>query len=185
MIPSTYIEDFMAKTYLDIQAQIARLQAEAEALRAKEVADVVGRIREAMAHYGLKIADLGIAGKRGRRPASAVNKKGRTAAAPKYSDGQGNVWGGRGPRPAWLRNALAQGHALEEFATQVRADLSTALPAKAPKARKTSVPAKRVRQSAKPSARSAKAGVRSRKRSSASSPVQAESAVGGTSGKGE
>ena len=46
-------------------------------------------------------------------PTAATRK---TAAEAKYGDGQGNVWGGRGPRPAWLREALAQGRTLEEFA---------------------------------------------------------------------
>ncbi|MBT2323945.1 H-NS histone family protein, partial [Variovorax paradoxus] len=35
----------------------------------------------------------------------------------KYSDGQGNSWSGMGKRPYWLRDALAAGRTLEEFAT--------------------------------------------------------------------
>jgi DNA-binding protein H-NS len=33
-----------------------------------------------------------------------------------YRDADGNVWGGRGPRPLWLREALARGQHLEDFA---------------------------------------------------------------------
>lgn len=55
------------KTLAQIQSQIDKLQKEAESIRAREVADVVGRIKEAIAHYGLSAADLGLAGKTGAR----------------------------------------------------------------------------------------------------------------------
>jgi DNA-binding protein H-NS len=103
----------MAKTYADVMAQISKLQAEADGLRKKEVAGVIARIREAIDHYGLTSADLGFNVPRGVRRAVA---RGKAPVAAKYSDGQGNVWGGRGPRPAWLRDALAKGRTLEEFA---------------------------------------------------------------------
>jgi DNA-binding protein H-NS len=57
------------KTLAQIQSQIDKLQKEAEAIRAREVADVVGRIKEAIAHYGLSAADLGLAGSATRAPA--------------------------------------------------------------------------------------------------------------------
>lgn len=38
--------------------------------------------------------------------------------APKYADGSGHAWTGRGPRPAWLKEAIAQGKQLEEFLTE-------------------------------------------------------------------
>ena len=102
----------MAKTYSDVMAQITKLQAEAEALRKAEVAGVVKRIREAIDHYGLTSADRGFKLTRGARGSAA---RAKASAGAKYGDGQGNVWGGRGPRPAWLRDALAQGRTLEEF----------------------------------------------------------------------
>jgi DNA-binding protein H-NS len=34
----------------------------------------------------------------------------------KYRDGEGNTWVGRGPRPQWLRDALANGKTLADFA---------------------------------------------------------------------
>ena len=40
---------------------------------------------------------------------------GRSAGGAKFKDDQGNTWGGRGPRPQWLRDALASGKALDEF----------------------------------------------------------------------
>ncbi|MES2183975.1 MAG: H-NS histone family protein [Pseudomonadota bacterium] len=110
------------KTYQQIQEEIVALQKRAETAKAKEIADVVSRIKEAIAVYGLTVQDLGLAG--ARSPAAKTSKsasakrRGRPASAgkPKYRDEAGNVWGGRGPRPAWLRTALALGKKLEEFA---------------------------------------------------------------------
>ncbi len=54
----------MAKTLQQIEAQIARLQAQAEAVRQKEMAGVIARIKDAIAHYGLTAEDLGLGVKR-------------------------------------------------------------------------------------------------------------------------
>jgi len=35
---------------------------------------------------------------------------------PKYSDGNGNTWGGKGRKPAWLQDAVENGATLEDFA---------------------------------------------------------------------
>lgn len=107
------------KSLADLQAQIQKLQAEAEVLKQQERAGVVARIREAIAAYELTRADLF-----GAQVRAAKNKRRMGKAAvrgPVYADGHGNVWGGRGPRPRWLREALQQGRALEEFATGGRA----------------------------------------------------------------
>lgn len=118
----------MAKTYTQIQAQIQKLQKEAEALRAKEIAAVVARIQEAIDHYKLTPADLfgkvaakSAPGQRkpaaGRKAAAKASKK-KTALPPKYADGQGNTWSGVGKRPNWLRAALEAGKTLAELQIQ-------------------------------------------------------------------
>jgi len=48
----------MAKTYAQIQEQIAALQQKADAARQKEIAGVVKRINVAIRHYKIKPADL-------------------------------------------------------------------------------------------------------------------------------
>ena len=48
-------------TLVALNAQIAALQAQADALRKKEVAEVVAKIKDALGHYGLAAADLGVA----------------------------------------------------------------------------------------------------------------------------
>ena len=113
----------MAKTYAKIQKQIESLQREADKMKRAEVDGFIARIREAINVYGLTAVDLGLRGKPGRKPreegAAAPAKKprkGRTARAAKFRDDAGNTWGGRGPRPQWLRDALAAGKSLQDFA---------------------------------------------------------------------
>jgi len=115
----------MAKTYAKIQEQIQALTREAEKLRRAEIDGVIARIKEAVTAYGLSAADLGLTGgsAAGKKAAAPKKKKGRgKAAAPrkaaavaKFRDEAGHIWGGRGPRPAWLREALANGKKLEDF----------------------------------------------------------------------
>jgi len=116
--------NLMTKTYIQIQKQIETLQREADKLRRKEVDDVVAKIKEAIAVYGISAADLGFSGRSGAgavaakrrgRPAAAKGRS-KSASAPKYRDEAGNTWGGRGPRPQWLRDALNAGKSLADFA---------------------------------------------------------------------
>jgi DNA-binding protein H-NS len=108
-----------------INAQIAALQAKAEAIRKKEVGEVVAKIKDAIAHYDLTAADLGLsvipkaakaprASKPGRKVAAAKSA-GKPARAAKYTDGQGCTWSGIGKRPDWFKAALAAGKTPEEL----------------------------------------------------------------------
>lgn len=104
----------MARTYADIQKEITALQKAAEALREKEIAGVIDRIKVAIATYGLTAADLGL----GAKAAAAPKSPGKKAAPAKrkaangvirFRDEAGNSWTGRGRRPAWFLAALAAG----------------------------------------------------------------------------
>lgn len=110
----------MTKTYTQVVKQIESLKAEAEKLRRQEISGVIERIREAIDFYELTAADLGLS----TAPARAGRSAGTGAATGgrrkvhtdiKFRDEAGNVWGGRGPRPRWLREALDAGRALQEF----------------------------------------------------------------------
>lgn len=94
-------------TYAEIQAEIARLEAEAEALRQQELAEVIAGIKESIAAYGLSASDLGLAPK--------ATRARKSAAKPAFADGNGNTWVGRGKRPEWLRAALAAGQSLDQL----------------------------------------------------------------------
>ena len=67
----------MAKTLAQLDAQIAKLQRQAEALRAREVAGVIARIKVAIDYYGLTAADLGFGS---ARSSAARAGQGRSAA---------------------------------------------------------------------------------------------------------
>lgn len=130
--PSVYSFGFklwihvMEKTFLQVQKQIAQLQKEAEHLRKKEADGVLTRIKEAIAIYGFTAEELGVAGAgRATRKSSLKNPvkqkaakakaNGPASVASKYKDDNGNTWGGRGPRPAWFKEALAAGKTAEDL----------------------------------------------------------------------
>jgi DNA-binding protein H-NS len=111
-----------------INAQIAALQVQADAIRKREVGDVVAKIKDAIAHYGLTAADLGLevktpkrrtykSSKSGRKPRREAGGKaaGGSTRPAKYTDGQGRTWGGMGKRPDWFKAALAAGKSPEDM----------------------------------------------------------------------
>ena len=106
----------MTQTYSQLQKKIEKLQKEADALRQKELGGVIARIKVAIEHYGLTADQLGLAGAPVRGLASSKSRSlGKAAAGAKYSNGNGQVWSGRGPRPRWLRDGLAAGRSIDEF----------------------------------------------------------------------
>lgn len=109
----------MAKTLKDIQAKINILTKEADALLAKEAAGVIGRIRDAVAHYNLTPDDIfgkkaATAKKAGPKGAPKAGAK-KPPAPPKYHDGAGHMWTGRGKRPNWFKDAIAGGKTAQDL----------------------------------------------------------------------
>lgn len=100
----------MAKSLSSILSQIERLQKEAAAIQS----EVVGRIRSEIAKYGLTAEQL-FGDAPSRKTTRGAKANGSATRVPKYADSAGNVWGGIGKRPEWLRQALAAGKTLEEF----------------------------------------------------------------------
>jgi DNA-binding protein H-NS len=112
------------KTYQTIQAEIKKLQQEAQAIRDKEIAEVIVKIKSAIAVYGITAQDLGLAAPAGRaaKPAkktaakSGPGKKKVKAGRPaKFRDEAGNSWSGIGKRPTWFNAALAAGKKPDEL----------------------------------------------------------------------
>ena len=108
-----------------MNAQIAKLQKEADALKAKEVADVVDRIKVAIAEYGLTSADLGFTARTPKAADKAVKvvpaKAGKravkkSAGVIRYRDDAGNTWTGHGKRAKWFLAALEAGKTPESLA---------------------------------------------------------------------
>lgn len=110
----------MTKTYTQLQKQIAKLQQQADALKAKEVAGVIGRIQEAINHYGLTAAELfppttARKAKASKLPAKSAKALKKQPAPPKYTDGTGKTWNGIGKRPGWFVAALSAGKDAKEL----------------------------------------------------------------------
>lgn len=111
----------MAKTYAQLTQEIEALKTRAEAALQQEKAGVAARIREAIAIYGMTAVELGFSGSTkvvagqsvSNKPSAAAGKANR---AVKYRDDAGNAWGGRGPKPRWLKLGLAAGRSLESYA---------------------------------------------------------------------
>mgnify|MGYP003581503563 CR=1 FL=1 len=93
---------------------------EAEAIKAKELDGVIARIKEAIQHYGLTAADLGL--KRSRSAKSGTARKtaakrarpGKTRKGTgviKFRSADGQTWTGHGRAPNWFKAALAAGAA--------------------------------------------------------------------------
>jgi DNA-binding protein H-NS len=93
----------------ELLAQKAAIEQQiAEAQRA-ERAGAVAQVRALMAEHGLTLADLATK--------SAPSKRTGTKVAAKYRDAStGNTWSGRGLQPKWLKQALASGKKIEDFA---------------------------------------------------------------------
>lgn len=109
------------KTYAAIKAEIAKLEKQAEKLRKTEVDGVIGRIKQAIAAYGLTAADLGLgaSGKSGRNASRPAKPAARPkAGVAKYRDpATGNTWTGQGRPPAWIAAAADRDAFLIESAT--------------------------------------------------------------------
>ena len=114
--------DKSGPTLAALNAQIAALQAQADALRDKEVAEVIAKVKDAIVHYGLTAADLGFRKAAGNVVGGKPAKNGRESAvakpapkAVKFEDDQGHTWGGIGKRPEWFKAALAAGKTPEDL----------------------------------------------------------------------
>lgn len=117
-------------TYAKITREIAALQAQADAIKRKEIDGVIARIKEAIAAYDLTAHDLGL-----NRTPSRTTKAGRGGAAG-YSDGQGNTWSGHGRRPKWFLDAVAAGVSPEDLKVSGMAPSAKAQARKQPAAKK-------------------------------------------------
>ena len=90
----------------DLIARKNELDKRIAATQAAERTQALERIHALMAQHGLTVADLVLA-KIGRTP--------RMLDAKYENRATGETWSGHGKRPRWLKQALEEGHRLEEF----------------------------------------------------------------------
>ncbi|QRF63235.1 H-NS family nucleoid-associated regulatory protein [Variovorax paradoxus] len=106
------------RTYLQLRDEIAALQRTAADLLTAEKNDAIAKIDSLIATYNIAPSELTFA-HRTSRPLNTARTKGRTPkkASVQFQDAAGNTWGGRGPRPIWLKQALKKrGARIEDFA---------------------------------------------------------------------
>lgn len=101
-------------TFAEIQAQIKKLQEQAEKIKAEEISTVVADIKEKIAQYGLTAEDLGFA-------TVIKSGRGKKASAPKettvmYKKGD-LTWSGaaRGRKPDWVKEIIDAGGDIEQY----------------------------------------------------------------------
>ncbi|WP_244817388.1 H-NS family nucleoid-associated regulatory protein [Caballeronia sp. Lep1P3] len=92
-----------------LNAKIAKLQAQAEALKKKQSVAVIAQIHQLMDDHGLSIGDLAGGNETGRRKSKADFSAGSGKAhksAAKYRDPKtGAEWSGHGRAPGWIASA--------------------------------------------------------------------------------
>jgi DNA-binding protein H-NS len=100
----------MSRTYTELKTEIARLEAEAERVRRFELPGVIAELNQLIERYELTGAMI-----------FGMNRKGspgkpKTVLVPRYVDhATGNIWTGRGPKPAWVPEALSFGTLAENL----------------------------------------------------------------------
>ena len=94
---------------IDIQNQIAELQAKAQEIKTREFNEKLAMIKETMLAYGISVEDLQ------GKPAKASKVKSSSPAPAKYTGPNGESWSGRGLMPRWLATLVNEGHAREEY----------------------------------------------------------------------
>ncbi len=119
---------------IDIQAQIEKLQKQANEIKAREFDQTVQEILAKMAAFGITVKDLQSSKTRGKskkvkvdgaakRVVAAKKSKVLSPVAAKYRSPNGETWSGRGLMPRWLASLVAQGRTKDEFAIKGQGDV--------------------------------------------------------------
>lgn len=102
----------MTQKLSDLLAKKAELEQQIIDLQRQERSNAIAQVKGLMAQHGLTLADLGTRA----APAAAKGRSGGKVPA-KYRDpATGATWSGRGLHPTWLKQALAGGAKLSDFA---------------------------------------------------------------------
>lgn len=94
-------------TYQDYLNQIAELKQKAEEARKAELSAVIGVIKQKIAEHGLTERDVFGSGAKRAATASKI--------APKYRGPNGELWTGRGRKPAWAAKIVDAGGSLSSY----------------------------------------------------------------------
>ncbi len=96
----------------EINGLIAQLPKEIERRKKENRSAALQAVKEAAASYGFTLNDLF-----GDAPVVAVKERKQSTVAIKYRnpENESETWTGRGIKPKWLQNKLAQGASIESF----------------------------------------------------------------------
>lgn len=97
-------------TYREYLAQIEELKQKAEDARKAELSAVITDIKQKVAEHGLTAADIFGSGAKG-----AQGRAKSTKVAPKYRGPNGELWTGRGRKPAWVVKIVDAGGSLDAY----------------------------------------------------------------------
>lgn len=97
----------------ELETLIKRAEAAIRQSKAKRASDLRRQVEQTAASLGISVAEL-VGLEKGTRTAG---RKSGSKVAPKYRDPSNHAltWTGRGQKPVWLRERLAQGANLEDF----------------------------------------------------------------------
>ncbi|WP_126223498.1 H-NS family nucleoid-associated regulatory protein [Burkholderia ambifaria] len=89
----------------NIQAKIAKLQQQADAIKAERTQAVVRQIHDLMLEYGLTMKDIGAASNRKGRRLNGHGAGSKGKLPPKYMNPKtGETWSGHARPPAWIKD---------------------------------------------------------------------------------
>ena len=95
-------------TLQELIQQRDELNARIEAMQQELRAEILAEIRATMQEYDIRLEDLAAGGKSTQRD--------RVKAAAKYINPiTQQTWSGRGKRPQWIHDALADGQSLDKY----------------------------------------------------------------------
>jgi len=98
----------------ELLAQKAELEKVIVETQRAERTQAVAKVRALMSEHGLKLADL--SARTAGTPRQAKEPGTRKAPIKFRNTATGDVWSGRGAQPKWLREQLAQGRKIADFA---------------------------------------------------------------------
>jgi DNA-binding protein H-NS len=95
-------------TLQELIQQRDELNARIEAMQQELRAEILAEIRATMREFQIRIEDLATSGRSAQRE--------KVKGDPKYRNpATGQTWTGRGKRPQWIHDALADGQSLDKY----------------------------------------------------------------------
>lgn len=105
--------DLSQFTIQELETLIKRAETAIRQAKSKRASELRREVEQTAAQLGISVTELlGL-----EKPARKTSRAAGTKVAPKYRDPANPelTWTGRGQKPVWLRERLAQGARLEDF----------------------------------------------------------------------